>query len=69
MTPTLRRRHHRLKTHTEWSYTVLEPGSFLWSSPYGYQFLTDHQGTRDVTADRRPRGTNNTSCLADPPDQ
>ena len=48
------RRHHRLKTHTTWTYTVLEPGSFLWTSPDGYQFLTDHQGTRDVTA-RGPR--------------
>ncbi len=63
------RRHHRLKTHTAWSYTVLEPGSFLWSSPYGYQFLTDHQGTRDVTAERPPpRIAGDTSCLADPPD-
>ena len=64
------RRHHRLKTHSTWSYTVLEPGSFLWSSPYGYQFLTDHQGTRDVTAERPPpRIAGDTSCLADPPDQ
>ena len=62
------RRHHRLKTHTAWSYTVLEPGSFLWSSPYGYQFLTDHQGTRDVTAKRPPPRKADTSCIADPPD-
>ncbi len=62
------RRHHRLKTHTTWSYTVLEPGSFLWSSPYGYQFLTDHQGTRDVTAERPPPRRDDTSCIADPPD-
>ncbi len=63
------RRHHRLKTHSTWSYTVLEPGTFLWSSPYGYQFLTDHQGTCNVTADPRRRGPNHTCCLADPPDQ
>ena len=63
------RRHHRLKTHSTWTYTVLEPGSFLWSSPYGYQFLTDHEGTRDVTSDPRRRGPNDTTCLADPPDQ
>ncbi len=62
------RRHHRLKTHTAWSYTVLEPGSFLWSSPYGYQFLTDHQGTRDVTPKRPPPRKADTSCIADPPD-
>ena len=65
------RRHHRLKTHTGWSYTVLEPGSFLWSSPQGYQFLRDHDGTADVTTTRRPGAT---GCLhavgsdPDPPD-
>ena len=48
------RRHHRLKTHSPWTYTALEPGPFLWSSPHGYQFLRDHQGTLDVTGDRRP---------------
>ncbi len=47
------RRHHRLKTHHGgWRYTVLEPGSYLWSSPHGYQFLRDHRGTTDVTRDR-----------------
>ena len=55
------RRHHRLKTHTAWTYTMLEPGSFLWSSPHGYQFLRDHHGTLDVSRDRRRR--------RDPPDQ
>ena len=48
------RRHHRLKTHSPWTYTMLEPGSFLWSSPHGYQFLRDHHGTLDV--DRRDDG-------------
>jgi hypothetical protein len=47
------RRHHRIKTHTAWTYTVLEPGSYLWSSPHGYQFLRDHTGTLDVSRDRR----------------
>ena len=41
---------------------MLEPGSFLWSSPHGYQFLRDHQGTLDVSRDRRPPE-------ADPPDE
>ena len=50
---TLCRRHHRLKTHhSGWGYTVLEPGSYLWSSPHGYQFLRDHRGTTDVTRDK-----------------
>ena len=57
------RRHHRLKTHHPgWGYTVLEPGSYLWSSPHGYQFLRDHRGTSDVTRDQatprtRPTGS------------
>jgi hypothetical protein len=46
------RRHHRLKTHGGWTYTVLEPGSYLWSSPHRYQYLRDHTGTLDVTGDR-----------------
>lgn len=52
------RRHHRLKTHSAWTHTVLEPGTYLWSSPHGYQFLRDHHGTTDVSRDvsrkRRP---------------
>ena len=55
------RRHHRLKTHGGWTYTILEPGSYLWSSPHGYQYLRDHEGTLDVTPDRR--------SSAPPPDQ
>ena len=40
---------HRLKTHTPWNYVVLERGSYLWTSPHGYQFLRDREGTLDVT--------------------
>jgi hypothetical protein len=54
------RRHHRLKTHSPWSYLTLDPGRYLWTSPHGYQFLRDHRGTTDVSRDR-PR-------LARPPD-
>ena len=50
------RRHHRLKTHAPWSYEHLEPGSYVWTSPHGYQYLVDHTGTLDVTpSDRRGR--------------
>jgi len=49
------RRHHRLKTHSPWGYTVFEPGTYLWTSPHGHQFLRDHTGTVDVSADRRYR--------------
>ena len=48
------KRHHRLKTHAHgWTYTALEPGTYLWTSPHGYQFLRDHTGTTDVSTDRR----------------
>ena len=54
--PRLCRRHHRLKTLTAWQYVVLERGSYLWTSPHGYQFLRDRDGTLDVTpADARRR--------------
>jgi len=43
------RRHHRLKTHSGWTYTALEPGTYLWTSPHGLAFLRDHTGTHDVT--------------------
>jgi hypothetical protein len=58
------RRHHRLKTHhSGWGYTVLEPGSYLWHSPHGYQFLRDHRGTTDVTRDPTSHRTSH------PPDE
>ncbi len=47
------RRHHRLKTHTAWGYTAIERGTYLWTSPHGYQYLRDHHGTIDVSRDRR----------------
>lgn len=56
------RRHHRLKTHGGWSYTVIEPGTYLWSTPHGYQYLRDNEGTLDVSRDQRP------SLRAHPPD-
>ena len=33
---------------------MLEPGTYLWTSPHGYQLLRDGEGTLDVTPDRRP---------------
>ncbi|MCW2784058.1 MAG: endonuclease [Marmoricola sp.] len=43
------RTHHRVKTFSTWTYTMIESGVFLWRSPHGYQFLKDRNGTRDVT--------------------
>ena len=49
------RKHHRPKTHTAWTYVPLERGSYLWTSPHGLQYLRDHTGTLDVSADKRHR--------------
>ncbi len=48
------RHHHRVKTHCQssggrWTYTALEPGTYLWRSPTGLTFLRDHTGTHDLT--------------------
>jgi hypothetical protein len=43
------RHHHRLKTHAGWRYTILEPGYYLWSDPYGQHFLRGPDGTHDLT--------------------
>ena len=43
------RLHHRMKTHCGWTYTMVEPGVFLWRSPYGYRYLRDRSGTTDLT--------------------
>ncbi len=53
-TAPLCRRHHRAKTHGGWSYTALERGTYVWTSPHGYQYLRDHHGTLDVSRDRHP---------------
>jgi len=50
------RRHHRLKTHSPWSYLVLDPGRYVWTTPHGYQFLRDHTGTHDISPDRPRNG-------------
>lgn len=43
------RHHHRLKTHGGWTYFRVAPGTYRWRSPYGYEFLVDRDGTRDLT--------------------
>ncbi len=35
---------------------MITPGTYLWSSPHGYQFLRDPSGTRDVTSGGHPPG-------------
>ncbi|GAA1478637.1 hypothetical protein GCM10009623_30830 [Nocardioides aestuarii] len=38
--------HHRLKTHGGWTYRMLSPGEYEWTSPHGHHYLRDHTGTR-----------------------
>jgi hypothetical protein len=42
------RQHHRLKTHAGWSYTMLDPGYYLWRSPHGRRFLVTPHGTQSL---------------------
>ncbi|MBO9522977.1 MAG: DUF222 domain-containing protein [Nocardioidaceae bacterium] len=43
------RGHHRLKTFSTWTYTMLQPGSYLWRSPMNHVYFRDGTGTRDLT--------------------
>jgi hypothetical protein len=54
------RLHHRMKTHGGWTYTMVEPGVFLWRSPHCHTWLRDATGTTDLTppdVDPPPRRT------------
>ncbi len=54
------RLRHRMKTYSGWTYTLLEPGVFLWRSPHGHTWLRDDTGTTDLTpqpVDPPPRRT------------
>jgi hypothetical protein len=42
------RRHHRAKTHSEWRYAVLKPGTYAWMSPNGFGWQVDHRGTHPL---------------------
>ena len=62
------RRHHRAKTHGRWTYTALERGTYVWTSPQGYQYLRDHEGTLDVSRDRHPHPHPPDPCTHPPDD-
>jgi hypothetical protein len=47
-TAPLCRRHHRAKTHSRWDYTVLDRGTYLWTTPNGLHLIRDHRGTHPV---------------------
>jgi hypothetical protein len=42
--------HHRLKTFTAWTYKVVAPGVFEWTSPHGHRYLRDRHGTTRIDA-------------------
>jgi hypothetical protein len=46
--------HHRLKTHSAWRYTMVEPGIFEWTSPHGHRYRRDHTGTTDLAPPHPP---------------
>ena len=63
------RHHHRLKTHSPWRYTTVEPGTYLWTSPHGYRFLRDPVGTSDISPDISPDISGDVcAVLSRPPD-
>ena len=46
-TAPLCRRHHRAKTHSRWDYSVLDRGTYLWTTPNGLKLIRDHLGTHE----------------------
>ena len=40
--------HHRLKTFSAWTYRMIAPGVFEWTSPHGHRYLRDRHGTRRI---------------------
>jgi len=44
----LRRYSHRLKTHGDWNVRRINHHTLEWTSPHGYQFHLDHNGTHPI---------------------
>jgi hypothetical protein len=40
------RTHHRIKTHTPWTYKRLDHGAYTWTSPTGHQYDVDSTSRR-----------------------
>ena len=49
--------HHRLKTHTGWTYVRTGPTTFIWTSPHGrvYEWDTRQPTPGDIPTDRPRR--------------
>ncbi len=64
-TAPLCRRHHRAKTHSAWDYSVLDRGTYLWTTPNGLKLIRDHRGTSHSRANPdHPRPTPRPSTMA-----
>ncbi|RYC11305.1 HNH endonuclease signature motif containing protein [Nocardioides zhouii] len=48
------RYHHRLKTHSAWTYRMTEPGIFDWTSPHGHHYRRDRTGTTRIDEPEQP---------------
>ena len=35
------------RTHSAWDYTVLDRGTYLWTTPNGITLIRDHHGTHE----------------------
>jgi hypothetical protein len=46
--------HHRVKTHSAWTYRMVAPGVFGWTSPHGHRYLRDRHGTSPISPDEPP---------------
>ncbi|MGA8255926.1 MAG: HNH endonuclease signature motif containing protein, partial [Nocardioides sp.] len=52
------RHHHRLKTHAGYTPHLVEPGTLHWTTPHGFAYLVNRDGTKPVAngpAERRTR--------------
>jgi hypothetical protein len=48
------RSHHRLKTFTAWTYRVVAPGIYDWTSPHGHHYRRDGTGTTRIDGPEPP---------------
>ncbi|WP_374456851.1 HNH endonuclease signature motif containing protein [Nocardioides sp.] len=46
--------HHRLKTHSAWTYRMVARGVFEWTSPHGHRYRRDRHGTSPISPDVPP---------------
>ena len=60
--------HHRIKTHSRWRVEPLEDGALLWTTPNGYQFRVDRNGTHRITPEDTDQVTGDQETGDEEPD-